>query len=118
MENIESGGVSVEEPAGEEARAEEQTAATTTAVGERARGRGLAAVFNSRAALYVAGALLVGSVFWYLQFSTASVCCGDFDAYYHFRWSRMLWERISAGDFRHFPPAFNALPMTTLNPKD
>jgi hypothetical protein len=108
MENIESGGI----------RAEETTAASPPSEGERARGRGLAAVFNSRAALYVLGAILVGSVFWYLQFSTASVCCGDFDAYYHFRWSRMLWERISAGDFRHFPPAFNALPLTTLNPKD
>jgi hypothetical protein len=120
MESIEGGGVRVEEPAGEEARAEEQTAAAavSTTAGERARGRGLASVFNNRAVLYVAGALLVGSVFWYLQFSTASVCCGDFDAYYHFRWSRMLWERISAGDFRHFPPAFNALPLTTLNAKD
>ncbi|HKG13367.1 MAG TPA: hypothetical protein VKB12_08505 [Pyrinomonadaceae bacterium] len=103
MENIESGGVRAEEP---------------PVSGEGERERGLAAVFNSRAALYVVGALLVGSVFWYLQFSTASVCCGDFDAYYHFRWSRMLWDRVSAGDLRNFPPAFGALPMTTLNPKD
>jgi hypothetical protein len=119
MEKIESGGVRVEGPAAEAetARAEEQTAASAVAV-ESARGRGLSAVFNSRATLYVLGAIIVGSVFWYLQFSTASVCCGDFDAYYHFRWSRMLWERISAGDFRHFPPAFNALPLTTLNAKD
>jgi hypothetical protein len=110
MENIESAGVRVEAPT--------EAPAAAAVEREKARGRGLAAVFNSRAALYVLGALLVGSVFWYLQFSTASVCCGDFDAYYHFRWSRMLWERISAGDFRHFPPAFNALPLTTLSPKD
>jgi hypothetical protein len=119
MEKIESGGVRIEKPAdaGEAAGSREPLAASTIAV-ERSRGRGLAAVFNSRATLYILGAIIVGLVFRYLQFSTDSVCCGDFDAYYHFRWSRMLWERISAGDFRHFPPAFNALPLTTLNAKD
>ena len=75
----------------------------------------LADVLNGRAALLVVGALLVGAVFWYLQFSTASICCGDYDAYYHFRWSRMLWDGLLAG---HFPPSFDALPLTTLNPKD
>lgn len=116
MENIESGGVRAEEPSVsvEGARAGE----TAPEVSPKARGRGLTGVLNSRAALYVAGALIVGAVFWYLQFSTASVCCGDFDAYYHFRWSRMLWDRIAAGDLRNFPPTFGALPMTTLNPKD
>jgi hypothetical protein len=120
MENIEGGGVRAEEPAvvGEGARDEEAESAALPVAGENVRGGGLAAFLNSRTTLYVAGALLVGAVFLYLQFSTESVCCGDFDAYYHFRWSRMLWERISAGDFRHFPPAFNALPLTTLNAKD
>ena len=120
MENIEIGGVRSEEPEAvrEEARAEEAAAATESGAREGARAGGLAAVLTSRAALYVTGAILVGLVFRYLQFSTASVCCGDFDAYYHFRWSRMLWERISAGDFRNFPPAFNALPLTMLNPRD
>lgn len=120
MENIESGGVRAEEPpvSTEGARAEEPAADATPSESERKRGRSFAAVFNSRAALYAAGVILVGGVFWYLQFSTASVCCGDFDAYYHFRWSRMLWDRISAGDLRNFPPTFGALPMTTLNPKD
>ncbi|MFL6283107.1 MAG: hypothetical protein ACJ74Q_08180 [Pyrinomonadaceae bacterium] len=121
MENIEGGGVRAEEPAVvvEGARPEEAAAADAQPfAGESVRGGRLAALFNSRATLYVAGALLVGAVFWYLQFSTASVCCGDFDAYYHFRWSRMLWERISAGDFRHFPPTFDALPLTTLNARD
>ena len=80
-----------------------------------ARRAGLADLFNSRAALLAVGALLVGAVFWYLQFSTASVCCGDYDAYYHFRWSRMLWEGMLAGNF---PPSFDALPLTTLNPRD
>ena len=120
MENIESGGVRAEEPRAsvEEARIEETAADVQPAASGRAGGRGLARVLNSRSTLYAAGAILVGAVFWYLQFSTASVCCGDFDAYYHFRWSRMLWDRISAGDFRNFPPVFGALPMTTLNPKD
>jgi hypothetical protein len=120
MENIESGGVRAEEPAVVVEGARDEEAATTAqpVAGESVRSSRLAAFFNNRAALYVAGALLVGAVFWYLQFSTASVCCGDFDAYYHFRWSRMLWERISAGDFRHFPPTFDALPLTTLNAKD
>src|ERR1051326_7955980 len=74
----------------------------------------LAAVFRSRVTLFVVGAGIIGGVFWYLQFRTASLCCGDFDAYYHLRWSRMLWEGMRTG---HFPPAFNALPLTTLNPK-
>ena len=80
-----------------------------------ARRRSLAAVLKSRGVLLVAGALLIGAVFWYLQFSTASICCGDYDAYYHFRWSQMLWQGIRTG---HFPPSFDALPLTTLNPKD
>ncbi len=100
MENIESGSIPAEQAAGAPAR-------------ER---RGiLAAVFRSRITLFVVGAGIIGGVFWYLQFSTASLCCGDFDAYYHLRWSRMLWEGMRTG---HFPPAFNALPLTTLNPKD
>ena len=100
MENIESGGIPVEQAAVAPAR-------------ER---RGiLAAVFRSRVTLFVVGAGIIAGVFWYLQFSTASLCCGDFDAYYHLRWSRMLWEGMRTG---HFPPAFNALPLTTLNPKD
>ena len=120
MENIESGGVRAEEPAvaSEEARVEEPTITTESVAGESVKRGWLAAVLTSRAALYVVGAIIVGLVFRYLQFSTDSVCCGDFDAYYHFRWSRMLWERISAGDFRNFPPAFNALPLTTLNARD
>ncbi|HEX8852213.1 MAG TPA: hypothetical protein VF754_01940, partial [Pyrinomonadaceae bacterium] len=61
------------------------------------------------------GALVIGASFWWLQFSTQSICCGDFDAYYHFRWSRMLWEGMRAGQF---PPPFEALPLTTLNPRD
>nr|MDQ3745519.1 hypothetical protein [Acidobacteriota bacterium] len=104
MENIEEIGEGGRMPA-EEAE-----------VGARpARRWSLAAVLGSRGMLLAVGAILIGAVFWYLQFSTGSICCGDYDAYYHFRWSQMLWQGIRTG---HFPPSFDALPLTTLNPKD
>jgi hypothetical protein len=102
MENISGGGTTpVEE--------------IETVTEEPARSSSRAGFLSNRAVLLAAGALLIGGVFWYLQFSTASVCCGDYDAYYHFRWSRMLWDGMRSG---HFPPSFDALPLTTLNPKD
>ena len=55
-------------------------------------------------------------VFRHLQLSTQGICCGDFDGYYHIKWSRLLWERISSGHVS--PPQFTWLPLTTLNPKD
>lgn len=67
-------------------------------------------------ALYLAaGAAAIGLMFWYLQFSTRAVCCGDFDGYYHIKWSRLLWEGVTSGKF---PPTFVWLPFTTLNPQD
>ncbi len=75
----------------------------------------VAADTKARALYLLVGALGIGFAFWWLQYSTQSICCGDFDAYYHFKWSRMLWEGMRAG---HFPPSFDALPLTTLNPKD
>jgi hypothetical protein len=101
MENISAGGSVPAEEVGVEARP--------------ARRRSLTALLNSRGVLLAAGAILIGAVFWYLQFSTGSICCGDYDAYYHFRWSQMLWQGIVT---HHFPPSFDALPLTTLNPKD
>ncbi|HSY64989.1 MAG TPA: hypothetical protein VK829_10345 [Terriglobales bacterium] len=59
------------------------------------------------------GALSIGAVFWWLQFSLPSICCGDFDGYYHIKWSQLLWQGLRS---RHFPPAFTWLPLTTLNP--
>src|SRR6185436_7042231 len=64
---------------------------------------------------FVAGAIIVGWVFRKLQFSTSAICCGDFDGYYHIKWSQTLWESIRNG---HFPPQFPWLPLTTLNSKD
>ena len=61
------------------------------------------------------GAVAIAIVFWQLQFSTNSICCGDFDGYYHIKWTRTLWASIKAGSF---PPAFPWLPLTTLSPKE
>jgi hypothetical protein len=50
-----------------------------------------------------------------LQFSTQAICCGDWDGYYHIRWSALLWENFS--QFKWLPE-FKWLPLTVLNPKD
>src|SRR6185503_17448721 len=63
----------------------------------------------------VAGAIIVGIIFRKLQFSTSAICCGDFDGYYHIKWTQTLWESIKSG---HFRPSFPWLPLTTLNSKD
>ena len=63
----------------------------------------------------VIGAVAIGIVFWWLQFSTSAICCGDFDGYYHIQWARTLWEGMKS---KTFPPEFPWLPLTTLNPKD
>ena len=109
MENMQGGSLPAEQS---EVAGGAEAVETPVAPARRA---GLVDYLNSRAALLVVGAVLIGAVFWYLQFATGSLCCGDFDAYYHFRWSRMLWESALAGNF---PPSFDALPLTTLNPKD
>ncbi|HEX2268060.1 MAG TPA: hypothetical protein VHH35_00910 [Pyrinomonadaceae bacterium] len=64
---------------------------------------------------FLIGAIAIGVIFWQLQFSTSAICCGDYDGYYHVKWSRTLWEGIKA---RQFPPEFSSLPLTTLSPKE
>ena len=64
---------------------------------------------------FLIGVIAIGIIFWQLQFSTSAICCGDFDGYYHIKWTRTLWEAIKSGQF---PPSFPWLPLTTLNPKD
>ena len=61
------------------------------------------------------GAIAIGFIFWNLQESTSAICCGDFDGYYHIKWTRTLWESMKSGKF---PPPFPWLPLTTLNPRD
>lgn len=64
----------------------------------------------------LAGAVAIGVIFWWLQYSTDAICCGDYDGYYHIKWARLLWDNMRA---RHFwPPSFIWLPLTTLNPHD
>ena len=80
---------------------------------------GIVSRFKSESSIrilqFLAGALAIGIIFWQLQFSTDSICCGDYDGYYHIKWTRVLWEGIR---HRTFPPAFPWLPLTTLNSKD
>jgi hypothetical protein len=71
--------------------------------------------FGVRHVYLLAGLCLVGLVFGWLQFSTRAVCCGDFDGYYHIKWSQTLWQGLRA---HHFPPPFTWLPLTTLNARD
>jgi hypothetical protein len=79
----------------------------------------IAVWFKSEAALraadLLAGAVAVALIFWWLQYSTTAICCGDYDGYYHIKWARLIWDNLRAG---HFPPAFPWLPLTTLNPRN
>jgi len=67
-----------------------------------------------RTTQFVIGVIAIGLIFWQLQFSTSAICCGDFDGYYHIKWTRVLWESIKT---HSFVPSFPWLPLTTLNPK-
>jgi hypothetical protein len=62
---------------------------------------------------YLCGGVFITLIFRKLQFSTQSICCGDFDGYYHIRWSRLLWENFRSGHI--LPPDFIWLPLTTLD---
>ena len=68
-----------------------------------------------RTADLLAGAIAITLIFWWLQYSTDAICCGDYDGYYHTKWSRTLWEGMKQ---RTFPPEFPWLPLTTLNSKE
>jgi hypothetical protein len=50
-----------------------------------------------------------------LQFSTQAICCGDWDGYYHIKWSLLLWESFKSGNWL---PEFIWLPLTVLNAQD
>lgn len=61
------------------------------------------------------GFLAILMVMTFLQSRTDAICCGDWDGYYHIKWSSLLWE-----NFRQFKwlPTFEWLPLTVLNPQD
>lgn len=84
----------------------------TTSSGRLSKFRSESAV---RILQFIVGAIAIGVIFWQLQFSTSSICCGDFDGYYHIKWTQTLWESIKS---KAFPPAFPWLPLTTLNSRD
>jgi len=63
---------------------------------------------------FLIGIVAIGVIFWQLQFSTSAICCGDFDGYYHVKWTRILWDSIRS---HSFVPSFPWLPLTTLNPR-
>ncbi len=64
---------------------------------------------------FLVGVIAIGFIFWQLQFSTSAICCGDFDGYYHVKWTQVLWESIKS---RHTVSTFPWLPLTTLNLRD
>jgi len=57
-------------------------------------------------------AVVITLVFRHLQFSTSAICCGDYDGYYHIKWTRLLWESLRN---HSFPPQFVWLPLTSLD---
>lgn len=58
--------------------------------------------------------LAIAMVMSFLQSRTAAICCGDWDGYYHIKWSSLLWENFSHGKWL---PTFEWLPLTVLNPQ-
>jgi len=69
----------------------------------------------TRIVYLVFGFIAIAMVLSYLQFRTSAICCGDWDGYYHIRWSQLLWENFSQGKWL---PTFQWLPLTVLNPGD
>ncbi|MEQ1923103.1 MAG: hypothetical protein ABL952_11415 [Pyrinomonadaceae bacterium] len=53
-------------------------------------------------------------VMTFLQTRTDAICCGDWDGYYHIKWSQLLWQNFSQGKWL---PTFEWLPLTVLNPQ-
>lgn len=63
----------------------------------------------------VFGFVAIAMVMSFLQYRTDAICCGDWDGYYHIKWSQLLWD-----NFKQFKwlPSFEWLPLTVLNPRD
>ncbi|MEO8573782.1 MAG: hypothetical protein ABI481_07415 [Pyrinomonadaceae bacterium] len=69
----------------------------------------------TRRVYLVFGFIAIVMVLSFLQFRTDAICCGDWDGYYHIRWSQLLWQNFSQGKWL---PTFEWLPLTVLNPQD
>ena len=61
------------------------------------------------------GFIAIAMVMAFLQFRIDAICCGDWDGYYHIKWSALLWENFKQGKWL---PSFEWLPLTVLNPRD
>ncbi|MBP6003489.1 MAG: hypothetical protein KA746_08665 [Pyrinomonadaceae bacterium] len=61
------------------------------------------------------GFIAILMVLTFLQSRTDAICCGDWDGYYHIKWSSLLWENFKQGKWL---PTFEWLPLTVLNPAD
>lgn len=68
-----------------------------------------------RTVYFIFGVVSIVILMAFLQFQTTAICCGDWDGYYHIRWSALLWENFSHGKWL---PTFEWLPLTVLNPQD
>jgi hypothetical protein len=69
----------------------------------------------TRLTYLIFGLIAIAMVMGYLQTRTDAICCGDWDGYYHIRWSSLLWENLRQGKWL---PTFEWLPLTVLNPRD
>ena len=58
--------------------------------------------------------IAIAMVMGFLQSRTSAICCGDWDGYYHIKWSQLLWQNFSQGKWL---PTFQWLPLTVLNPE-
>ena len=68
-----------------------------------------------RTVYLIFGFCVIFLLMFLLQFSTTAICCGDWDGYYHIRWSAMIWENIRQAKWL---PEFTWLPLTILNPEN
>src|SRR3954470_6249751 len=67
----------------------------------------------SRVIYLIFGFLAILMVMTFQQTRTDAICCGDWDGYYHIKWSSLLWENFKHGKWL---PSFNWLPLTVLSP--
>ena len=61
------------------------------------------------------GFFAIAMIMAFLQWRTDAICCGDWDGYYHIKWSSLIWQNLSQGKWL---PTFEWLPLTVLNARD
>ncbi len=93
----------------------QETPAAAPAVKKQSWSEFLESEAAVRVIYLIFGLIAVAMVMTFLQTRTDAICCGDWDGYYHIKWSSLLWE-----NFRHgkWLPSFDWLPLTVLNPRD